>query len=168
MTEIANMTPITPETFPRATRRQVLNAGRGALVVMLGASLLPGAVAQSQSTAPTAKKKRVVIQVSDGDSQKWNMALNNAKNIQDDLGAANVEVEIVAYGPGLGMLKFDAVSANRVTDTVAAGVKVYACQNTMRGMKLTAADMNPAVGYVPSGATAIMKRQGEGWAYLRP
>jgi len=46
-----------------------------------------------------------VIQVSDGDQSKWNLALNNARNIQTDLGVANVDIEIVAYGPGIGMLK---------------------------------------------------------------
>jgi hypothetical protein len=168
MTETGDMMNCKLATPMAPTRREVLAAGRNAVVALLGASMLFSAAAQTASPAPAAKKQRVVIQMSDGDSQKWNMALNNAKNIQDDLGAANVEVEIVAYGPGLGMLKMDATTANRVTDTVAAGVKVYACQNTMRGMKLTAADMNAAVGYVPSGATAIMKRQGEGWAYLRP
>jgi intracellular sulfur oxidation DsrE/DsrF family protein len=41
----------------------------------------------------------VVIQVSDADQGKWNLALNNAKNIQTDLGASNVDVEIVATAP---------------------------------------------------------------------
>ena len=47
------------------------------------------------------------MQVSDGDAAKWNLALNNANNLQADLGAANVDIEIVAYGPGIGMLKSD-------------------------------------------------------------
>ena len=38
----------------------------------------------------------------------------------------------------------------------------------MHGHKLTQADMNPSVGYVPAGVTEIMKKQSEGWAYLRP
>ncbi|MGH8338522.1 MAG: DsrE family protein [Gammaproteobacteria bacterium] len=114
------------------------------------------------------KHYKIVIQVSDNDPAKWNLALNNAKNLQDDVGAANVDVEIVAYGPGIGMLKFDAPVSNRIGDAVKAGVKVSACQNTMRGQKLTKEDMNSAVGYVPSGAAEIMIKQGEGWAYLRP
>jgi len=31
---------------------------------------------------------------------KWNLVLNNARNLQADLGAKNVEIEIVAYGAG--------------------------------------------------------------------
>ena len=53
----------------------------------------------AQSTA-VAARNRVVMQVSDNDPAKWNLALNNARNLQADLGAANVDVEIVAYGPG--------------------------------------------------------------------
>lgn len=45
---------------------------------------------------------------------------------------------------------------------------VVACENTMRAKKITKEDMLPAVSYVPAGVTEIMKKQGEGWAYLRP
>ena len=123
----------------------------------------------AQGTGTTGQKHhKIVIQVSDNDAAKWNLALNNAKNLQDDVGATNVDVEIVAYGPGIGMLKADAPVSNRVGDAVKGGVKVSACENTMRGQKLTKEDMNPAVGYVPSGAAEIMIKQSEGWAYLRP
>ena len=50
------------------------------------------------------EKQKVVFQVSDNDPAKWNLALNNARNIQQDLGKDNVAIEIVAYGPGLAML----------------------------------------------------------------
>ncbi|MDE2089696.1 MAG: hypothetical protein KGJ12_06725, partial [Gammaproteobacteria bacterium] len=57
---------------------------------------------------------RVVIQVSDNNPGKWNLALNNAQNIQHDMGSKNVRVEIVAYGPGLPMLKWTSVVGSRV------------------------------------------------------
>ena len=90
-----------------------------------------------------------MIQVSDAEPAKWNLALNNARNIQTDLGAANVDVEIVAYGPGIGMLKSDSVVGNRIDEAGKAGVKVVACENTMRAQKLTQADMLNGIGYVP-------------------
>ena len=85
--------------------------------------------AEGQNAAP---RNRVVIQVSDAEPAKWNLALNNAGNIQTDLGAANVDIEIVAYGPGLGMLRSDSVVGNRIEDAVNAGVRVDACEKTMR------------------------------------
>ncbi|MDO9197942.1 DsrE family protein [Rhodoferax sp.] len=129
------------------------------------ATLATGAIAQAADAAPKAK---VVFQVSDGDTAKWNLAFNNAKNVQQELGADKVDIEIVAYGPGIGMLKADAPVSNRVTEATQSGMKIVACENTMKGQKLTKADMNTAIGYVPAGVVEIMKRQGEGWAYIRP
>lgn len=122
----------------------------------------------SAIAAEEPKKARVVIQVSDADPQKWNLALNNAKNVQTDLGADKTEIEVVAYGPGIGMLKADAEVANRIEDAVAAGVKVVACENTMKAQKLSRDDMHGKTGYVMAGVVELMRRQQQGWAYLRP
>ncbi|MBX3657846.1 MAG: DsrE family protein [Ramlibacter sp.] len=131
------------------------------------ATFLVAASAQSTGAGGN-KRQKLILQVSDADPGKWNLALNNAKNVQKDLGAANVDVEIVAYGPGIGMLKLDSTVASRVTEATQAGVKVVACENTMHGQKLTKEDMNAAIGYVPAGVTEIMVRQSEGWSYVRP
>ena len=125
--------------------------------------------AHAQSTGATGiKRQGIVIQVSDNDPAKWNLALNNAKNLQDDVGAANVDIEIVAYGPGIGMLKLESPTGSRIADAAKAGIKVTACENTMRGQKLSKDDMLAGISYVPAGVTEIMKKQHEGWAYLRP
>jgi intracellular sulfur oxidation DsrE/DsrF family protein len=125
------------------------------------------AVAQLPTPA-AAPASKVVLQVSDNDPGKWNLALNNAKNIQADLGAANVAIEIVAYGPGINMLKMDSAVGGRVDQALSDGVKVVACENTMRNAKLTKGDMLNKVGYVPSGVVELMQKQQQGWSYLRP
>lgn len=127
-------------------------------------ALLPP-VASAQKSAAGNK---VVFQVSDPDPQKWNLALNNAKNLQDDLGADKVDLEIVVYGPGIGMLKADSAVAARIDQALKNGVKVVACENTMRAQKLAHADMLPKIGYVPAGVVELMKKQQEGYAYIRP
>jgi intracellular sulfur oxidation DsrE/DsrF family protein len=120
------------------------------------------------ASAQTAAKHKVVFQVSDADPGKWNLALNNVKNVAEELGAEGVDLEIVVYGPGIGMLKAESTVGNRVADAVKSGVKVVACQNTMKSFKLTQADMLPTIGYVPAGVVELMKKQGEGYAYIRP
>lgn len=140
---------------------RVLAAATLGLLLVVGT--LPAAAQQ-----PAGAKSKVVMQVSDGDAAKWNLALNNAKNVQVDLGAANVDIEIVVYGPGIGMLKADSVVGNRVGEALASGVKVVACENTMHGQKLTKADMLGGIGYASSGVVEIMQRQQQGWAYIRP
>ena len=134
----------------------------------VAAILLLAGGSENAQAQPAAQHSKVVIQVSDGDQAKWNLALNNARNIQADLGAANVDIEIVAYGPGIGMLKLDSPVANRVDEANVAGVKVLACENTMKGQKLARNDMLGSVGYVDAGVVEIMQRQQQGWAYIRP
>jgi uncharacterized protein len=146
----------------RETQRRVIALSALAIIAALIAT--PEAGAQS-SVAP---KNRVVIQMSDGEPAKWTLALNNARNLQADLGAANVEIEIVAYGPGLGMLKRDSAVATRVDEALTSGVKIVACENTMRGQKLAQPDMLPSISYVGAGVVEIMERQQQGWAYIRP
>ncbi len=123
----------------------------------------------AQSTgASAAKRHKLLLQVSDNDPAKWNLALNNAKNVQQDVGAANVDIEIVAYGPGIGMLKFDSAVTSRVTEASKSGIKVVACENTMHAQKLAKSDMNPNIDFVPAGVSELMTKQAEGWSYVRP
>ena len=126
------------------------------------------AVEASKVSGQHVAVSKVVIQVSDNDPKKWNLALNNAKNVQQDLGKDNVAVEIVAYGPGLPMLKMDSETGPRIAEAIGAGVKVVACENTMRNTNLTKEDMLPNLNYVKSGVPYLMKKQAEGYSYIRP
>lgn len=143
---------------------------RRALIVAAAAASLSALSLAALAQAPAASKaaNRVVIQVSDNDPAKWGLALNNAYNLQADLGADAVEMEIVVYGPGIGMLKAGSPVAARIASAMKSGIRVAACENTMTNQKLTKADMLPDLGYVPAGVTELMRRQQQGWAYLRP
>ena len=118
--------------------------------------------------AQQAAKQRVVFQVSDADPAKWNLALNNARNVQAELGKQNVLIEIVAYGPGLDMLKSGSKVEARLAQALDDNVGLLACENTMTNTKTTKADMYGGISYVTAGVTHLMKRQREGWAYIRP
>lgn len=138
------------------------------LILSALSTLLAAPLAATAQSSPSSKPHRVVFQVSDADPAKWNLTLNNARNVQQDLGRNAVEVEIVAYGPGIGMLKLDSVTANRVGEALGAGVSVVACENTMRNQKIAREDMLPRISYAAAGVVQIMSRQKEGWAYVRP
>jgi len=133
-----------------------------AWLMMLGLALGESALAQQQTV------NKVVLQVSDGDPGKWNLALNNANNLQQELGADKVVIEIVAYGPGIGMLKRGSAAGERVTQALRDRIGVVACQNTMKAMQLNEADMLPGIGYVPAGVVELMLKQQHGYAYIRP
>jgi intracellular sulfur oxidation DsrE/DsrF family protein len=140
-----------------------------AIFVFAFALSLPALQAADTHENNTASARtRVVFQVSDDDAKKWNLALNNVKNIQQELGAANVDIEVVAYGPGIGMLKFESSVAERVDEAIKSGVKIVACENTMKAQKLGKSDMMSTIAYVPAGVIEIIKKQNEGYAYIRP
>jgi intracellular sulfur oxidation DsrE/DsrF family protein len=130
-------------------------------------ALIAALPALAQQKKPAAKQ-RVIFQVSDNDPAKWNLALNNAKNVQADLGRDNVQIEIVAYGPGLGMLKADSKVGDRLAAALDDSVGLIACENTMQNTKVTREQTYDGIAYVQAGVTHIMKRQQEGWAYIRP
>ena len=122
----------------------------------------------AQAKKPAAGKQRVIFQVSDNDKGKWDLALNNAKNVQADLGKDKVQIEIVAYGPGLNMLKAESPVAGRLAGALDDSVGLIACENTMQNTKVGRDDMYQGISYVMAGVTHIMKRQQEGWSYIRP
>jgi intracellular sulfur oxidation DsrE/DsrF family protein len=124
--------------------------------------------ADNHDNKAVAGRAKVVFQVSDDDAKKWNLTLNNVKNMQQDLGAANVEIEVVAYGPGINMFKFESTVAERIDEAIKSGVKIVACENSMKALKLVKSDMMASIGYVPAGVTEIIKREYEGFAYIRP
>ena len=139
------------------SRRTIVAAGAAALVAVA----LPAA-AQAQPA-----KNRALFQVTDNDPARWNLILNNMANLRDGVGSEGAEIELVAYGPGLLMLKADSPVKERLAEALKSGVKINACQQTMRGMKFVPADMVPEIGYVPSGVVEVMRKQQQGWAYIR-
>jgi intracellular sulfur oxidation DsrE/DsrF family protein len=130
----------------------------------VGAAAAP---ALAQQKKPAAKQ-RVIFQVSDNDPARWQLALNNARNVQTDLGKDKVQIEIVAYGPGIEMLKAESKVAGGLAGALDSSVGLIACENTMHNTKVTRDDMYAGISYVQAGVTHIMKRQREGWAYIRP
>ena len=120
------------------------------------------------SAGAAMAQNKVVFQVSDADVAKWNLTMNNVRNVQQDLGADKVTIEIVAYGPGIGLLKLESPLAQRIADALGQRVHVVACENTMTAQKITRADMLPNISYVPAGVVELMQKQQQGYAYIRP
>lgn len=115
-------------------------------------------------------KQGVVIQVSDDSPVTWNQALNVAQNVPQLLGQDKVTVEIVAFGKGIGMLKFDSEVGQRLASAKNDGVAIRACGVTMKKAKLTDKDLYPDAGItvVPAGVVEIMTKHNEGWFVIRP
>ena len=130
---------------------------------------LPAIGGENDTAGKTqGQRQKLVMQVSDAEPGKWGLALNNAYNVQETLGKDKVDIEIVAYGPGLGMLKLDSLAGARVDEALKRGVKLVACEITMQKQNVTRADMLPNISYVPAGVVELMKKQQQGYSYIRP
>jgi len=120
------------------------------------------------ASAGAALAEKIVLQVSDGNPQTWNQALNVVGNLREAYGP-DTQIELVAFGQGINMLKFDAPVAPRLLDAqTKLGAKVYACENSMARNKLSRSDMAADVIYVKAGIEHIITRQREGWVNIRP
>ena len=129
----------------------------------------PVAAAPAALAAAPAQthKERAIFAVSDADPQKWNLTLGNISNAIEGLGADSADIELVVYGPGIEMLKKDSPVAARIAGALRTGVRIAACQNSMRGFHLEASDLAPGVEPVPSGVVELIRRQHAGYAYVR-
>lgn len=128
-----------------------------------------GTYAQAPAAAPDAAspRYRVVMQVSNAEPRGWHQALNNALALTKNAGRANVRIEIVAIGAGIGMLKFNSPAAKEVAAALGVGVSVVACGETMKALILEKDDMLPNISYVPGGLMEVLDRGREGWQYIK-
>jgi hypothetical protein len=140
-------------------------------------AILSLAVATSAFAAP-AKPRHIAIQVDQNDPQVMNLVLNNATNVIEYYRAKkqDVDIDIVAYGPGLHMLRADTSPVRdrikRLKDMAfPSKVQFSACNNTKLGMEKAEGHpitIVPEATVVPSGVVHLMELQEGGWSYLRP
>lgn len=132
-------------------------------------SSLPGAGAAYAAKAhATPTYYRVVFSVTVNDQHVWNEVFGNFHNIQRAMGPRNVAIEMVVYGDGIAMLRDDSLVANKVDEALKEGVKIVACENTMKAQNISRDTMLPNIGYVQAGIVELIKLQAAGWAYVRP
>jgi intracellular sulfur oxidation DsrE/DsrF family protein len=145
---------------------------------VLAIALAFGLLGVSGAAAEGSKPHRVAIHVDQNDPAVMNMALNNAKNVLEHYREKNedAEVEIVAYGPGLHMLRDDTSPVkDRIKQMVEVSfpskIKFSACNNTKQGMEKREGHpitIIPQASIVPAGVVRLMELQEQGWSYLRP
>jgi len=144
------------------------------LVVALGLGLS----ALSGAAAEESKLHRVVIQIDQNDPDVMNMVLNNAKNVIEYYRSKSedAQVEIVAYGPGLHMLRDDTSPVKERIKQMTekdfpSKLAFAACNNTKQGMEKReghAITIIPQATIVPAGVVRIMQLEEQGYSYVKP
>jgi intracellular sulfur oxidation DsrE/DsrF family protein len=174
-----------PLPVERRLSMSMPSVSSGAVVALIVAlTLCPAHPSQAQASRQPVHDKsdktvhRLLIQVDQNDPAVMNLALNNATNVVEFYRGRRerVDVDIVAYGPGLNMLRVDTSPvADRIRSMKDAAfpytVRFSACNVTKEGMEKKEGKtlaMLPESSMVPSGVVHMMEMQEKGWSYVRP
>ena len=79
---------------------------------------------------PFAEHK-IVLQLSDSDSRKQGLVISVANNLLKHYDPDKVAIEVVAFGPGIDLLRPDNANRKMVESLVAQGVRFDICLNTV-------------------------------------
>jgi uncharacterized protein len=145
-----------------------------AAVALACAAAAPGHAAPKANT----KTHHIAIQVDQNNPAVMNLVLNNVANLMQyyqDKGET-ADIEVVAYGPGLMMLRADKSPvkgrlANLKKIAFPSTLTFSACHNTMMNMEKKEGHAIPIVSQarvVPAGVVRLTQLQEQGWVYIRP
>ncbi len=147
---------------------------RRQLAWLLSVVLLTGltTAAEPENEDKPFAEVHVVLQLSDSGAERQTAVLNVANNLIKHYGGPEyVDIEIVAFGPGIRLLYANSENSTRVSSLVANGVKFVACLNTVEtlerelGSKL---ELNEHAVGVKTGVAYILDKMGEGYRLVRP
>jgi len=141
---------------------------------LLAGALLVGVAAArageraSAGTPARGAKHRVVFHVNVDQDERWQEVLNNVENVQRAFGPEGVEIEVVTHGAGVGLVQSRNASLRERVERISKTGPVFAaCSNTLKKNELTSADLDTGVKVVDSGLAEVIRRQEEGWTYVK-
>jgi intracellular sulfur oxidation DsrE/DsrF family protein len=150
------------------------------IALLLAASLATSGLAQAnpnaESVAAAIQAKpfaqtRVALQISDGGAEKQTLVLNVAHNLLKFYGQDKIDLEIVAFGPGLRLLFKGNANSQRIQELAASGVRFSACENTIKAMSKKLGhppELNPIARIVPAGIVRMVELNKAGFFVARP
>jgi len=126
--------------------------------------------------AEAKKEHHIAFQVSDGDPAKFNLALNTVVNVAREYAekGEQIEIELVAFGPGLAMLREDKSPVKDRLKSIKASVPdvtFSACGNTIANAEKAEGKEVEIVSQarvVKAGVLRLTELQEKGWTYIRP
>lgn len=128
---------------------------------------------QGAATAASADDsvKKVVLQISDPNPFKQTLVLNVANNVIKHYGSDKVDVEIVAFGPGLRLLLEGNSNTGRIQELSDTGVRFSACSNTVKAFTKALEEtpkLNANAEMVDAGVVRIVDLVSQGYILIKP
>jgi hypothetical protein len=152
--------------------RQFSEICRIAAVAALLASTLPVVRAQQVplQDKPFAEHK-IVLQLSDNDPRKQALVISVANNLLKFYDPDKVAVEVVAFGPGIDLLRSENTGRKQVESLIAQGVRFDVCLNTVDTIERETGkrpDIMPGATPVQVGVGQILFLTENGYTLVRP
>jgi uncharacterized protein len=145
---------------------------RATIAALLIAAAAPAVRAQQ---APLQDKPfaehRIVLQLSDNDPRKQGLVISVANNLMKFYDPDKVAVEIVAFGPGIDLLRPENPNRKAVESLVAQGARVDICLNTVDTLEREAGkrpEFIAAATPVQVGVAQILFLTENGYTLVRP
>jgi intracellular sulfur oxidation DsrE/DsrF family protein len=153
----------------RIKRWTALMAG-GALALALLLGL--GARAAEASHTADPKKHKAFFHLTESDPAKASAVLTNIQNFVEVLGWGNIEaLELVVHGPGLRPFIAKGIDPEvkaKVEALLTGGMRMGACEITMRRQGIKREELIEGLTPIPSGVVRVMELEEQGFAYIRP
>ncbi|HEU4806551.1 MAG TPA: hypothetical protein VFS91_12230 [Nitrobacter sp.] len=146
---------------------------RGALAAAVTLALLPLTLRAQPAPLPDKPfaEHRVVLQLSDDDSKKQSLVLSVANNLIKAYGPDKIAIEVVAFGPGIDLLRTENASRIRVESLIAQGVRFDVCVNTLDTIERETGKrpaIIPSATPVQVGVGQILSLTENGYTLVRP
>ncbi len=145
-------------------------------IVVIAAPLaltLPSATRAQQAPLqdkPFAEHK-IVLQLSDNDPRKQALVISVANNLLKFYDPDKVAIEVVAFGPGIDLLRSENPGRKQVESLIAQGVRFDVCLNTVDTIERETGrrpDIMPAATPVQVGVGQILLLTENGYTLVRP
>lgn len=114
---------------------------------------------------------RIVLQLSDSDAKKESLVISVANNLIKAYGPDAIAVEVVAFGPGIDVLRAENANRTRVESLISQGVKFDVCVNTLDTIERDTGkrpDIIPGAIPVQVGVGQILSLTENGFTLVRP
>jgi intracellular sulfur oxidation DsrE/DsrF family protein len=146
---------------------------RGALAAAVTLALLPLTLRAQPAPLPDKPfaEHRVILQLSDDDSKKQSLVLSVANNLIKAYGPDKIAIEVVAFGPGIDLLRTENASRIRVESLIAQGVRFDVCVNTLDTIERETGKrpaIIPSATPVQVGVGQILSLTENGYTLVRP
>jgi intracellular sulfur oxidation DsrE/DsrF family protein len=145
---------------------------RVAFAALLIAAAVPSARAQHVplQDKPFAEHK-IVLQLSDNDPRKQGLVLSVASNLMKHYDPDKVAIEVVAFGPGIDLLRPENPNRKMVESLVAQGARFDVCLNTVDTLERESGkrpEFIAAATAVQVGVAQILFLTANGYTLVRP